>query len=195
MGTKVIKEKYNIKHIVQREGDIIWIGSPYVHNIIGINLDGKITKMYKNRNYSDGWSTNEDLKRYQEEMLIDQENGELKRLVNLSDNINNLTTVFTYKGGKVVKKYCEVYGWPNTTIDGELMYDNTFFRTYKEAYKSLLENTSLKYSWREWRRNMSGLFIRIKRTTMYLLIRIYEHIYSRTIQRIIGLYLSIFRHY
>lgn len=188
MGTKAIKEKYNIGHIVQKEDDIIWIGSPYIHDIIGINLDGKLTKMYKNRKYDDGWSTNEDLKRYQEEMLIDSESGELKRLVNLSDNINDLITVFTHKGGKVVKKYCEVYGWPNTTVDGELMYDNTFFRTYNEAYKSLLINTSLKYTWRTWRQNMADGFSKMKKTTGYLLRDVHEYFYSRTIQRAVGIF-------
>lgn len=190
MGTKAIKEKYKIGHIVQREGDIIWIGSPYIHDIIGINLDGKLTKMYKDRKYNDGWNTNEDLKRYQEEMIIDQESGELKRLVNLSDNINvdSLITVFTHKGGKIVKKYCEVYGWPNITIDGELMYENTFFRTYNEAYKSLLLDTSLKYTWKIWRQNMSDSFSRIKKTNGYLLIDIHDYLYSRTVQRVVGLF-------
>lgn len=188
MGTKAIKEKYNIGHIVQKEDDTIWIGSPYVHDIIGINLDGKLTKMYKNRKYDDGWSTNEDLKRYQEEMIIDQESGELKRLVQLTDDIKELITVFTYKGGKIVKTYCEKYGWPNTTISGELMYDNTFFRTYNEAYKALLDNTKLKYSWRSWKQNMSDNFSRMIKTTKYMIREVFEYVYSRTIQRAVGIF-------
>jgi hypothetical protein len=188
MGIKAIKEKYKIEHIVQKEGDTICIGSPYMHDIICLNAEGRLTKMYKNREYDDGWSTNEDLKRYQEEMLIDQESGELKRLINLNDDVNELITVFTYNGGRVVKKYCEVYGWPNTTIDGELMYDNTFFKTYKEAYIALLKETSLKYSWRIWKRNISDAFGKIKSATGYLLRDIFEYLYSRIVQRVKGVF-------
>lgn len=31
-------------------------------------------------------------------------------------------------------KLCEEYGWPNTTHSGEIMYENTYFRTRGEAH-------------------------------------------------------------
>ena len=74
MGLKKLIEKYNIKHLVQKRNDNICIGSEYIPDIIVISFDGKIIKKYKNGDYDDGWSINEDLKRYQEELLIDEEN-------------------------------------------------------------------------------------------------------------------------
>jgi len=32
---------------------------------------------------------------------------------------------------------CEVFGWPNKTTDGEMMFFNTHFRTEKEAWDSI----------------------------------------------------------
>lgn len=184
MGVKAIKQKYNIEHIVQKEGDTIWIGSSYIHYIIGVSSEGKLTKLYKDRKYDDGWSTNEDLKRYQEEMLVDQASGELKRLVQLVDEVKDPITVYTYNGCRVVKTFCEKTGWPNTTITGELMYNNTYFLTYREAYEALLRNTKLKYSWVNWKQNMSDSFKKMKNTTAYFLGDVFEYLYARTVQRL-----------
>lgn len=186
MGIKAIKEKYKIKHIVQKKDNVVWIGSPYISKIIGVNTEGEFVKMYKNRNYDDCWSTNEDLKRYQEEMIADKETGVLKELIQINDEFPKLYPVFTYNGGKVIKTYCEVYGFPNIDIHGELMYDNTYFKTYKEAYSALIKDTELKYSWRSWRNNMQESLNRMKNTTGYLLRDFYEYLYSRSIQRAIG---------
>lgn len=191
MGIKAIKEKYNIQHLIQKRDDIIWIGSPYISEIIGINTEGKLIKLYKNRKYNDGWSTNEDLKRYQEEMLIDQESGELKKLVEIEDDHNIRLTVFTYSKGKVIKKQCEVFGWPNLTVDGEMMYDNTFFKSYDEAFKSLLKVTSLKYPWDNYKRRMSDLFKQFKNINSCLFRDVKEYVYSRTIQRLSGIFINL----
>src|SRR3990167_8816719 len=95
MGVKAIKEKYKIGHIVQKCNDKICIGSPYINNIIEINLYGKIIKKYKDGKYEDGWNTNEDLKRYQEEMIIDEKSGELKKLIESKDEVGVLFPIFT----------------------------------------------------------------------------------------------------
>jgi hypothetical protein len=133
MGIKAIKEKYKIEHLVQKTEKGICIGSSLYHDIIVINMEGKIVTKYKNRHYNDGWSTNEDLKRYQEEMIIDEENGELKKLIDLKDEFGVLLPIFTVEDGVLIETFCEKYDYPNTTIEGFLIYDNTFFKTREEA--------------------------------------------------------------
>ena len=133
MGIKAIKEKYKIEHLVQKTEKGICIGSSYHHDIIVINMKGQIVTKYKDRKYNDGWSTNEDLKRYQEEMIIDEENGELKKLIDLKDEFGVLFPIFTVDDGVLIETFCEKYGYPNTTIEGFLIYENTFFKTREEA--------------------------------------------------------------
>ena len=192
MGVKAIKQKYKIEHIVQKRDDIIWIGSPLSSEIIGVNGEGEFVKMYKKRNYDDGWSTNEDLKRYQEEMITDKETGELKRLIQINDEFSELFPVFTYDRRKVVKTHCEVYGWPNVDVRGEMMYDNTYFKTYKEAYSALLKGTELRYHLRKWREDMKDSLKKMAKTTRYLLTGIYEYLYARIAQRASSLIYNIF---
>ncbi len=147
MGWKSIKEHYRIEHNVQvNEKDEICIGSGYIHDIIKISKDGTVIKMYKNRNYSDGWGTNEDLKRYQEEILSDT--NLLKELVLKEDNFNKSIKVFTYKAGEIIEKHCEKVGYPNCTHDGEMMYENTFTTDYKKAVKWCREDAEawVKYT-------------------------------------------------
>jgi hypothetical protein len=117
MGWKNIKEHYKIGHIVQVTSEGICIGSPYIHNIIVIGLDGELKRRYDDR-------SNEDLSRYQSEMAADPE--KLKRLIDAPDAFSRSVPVYTFDGGEIIKKRCEELKWPNVTHDGEMMYDNTF---------------------------------------------------------------------
>jgi hypothetical protein len=117
MGWKNIKEHYRIAHAVCVTKEGICIGSPYIHNIIVIGPDGTMKKRYDDRG-------NEDLARYQREM--ESEPATLKRLVESQDSFAESIPVFTYDGGRIIEKRCEVLGWPNVTHDGDMMYENTF---------------------------------------------------------------------
>lgn len=117
MGWKAVKEHYRIKHLVQVTEDGICIGSGFIHDIIRISLDGRVTKR-------DRGTSNDDLVRYQREFDADPEL--LKRLVEAPDTFSAAIHVFTYKGGQILEKVCEKPGWPNVTHDGLEMYENTF---------------------------------------------------------------------
>jgi hypothetical protein len=117
MGWKNLKEHYRIEHLVQVSPEGICIGSPYIHNIIVVGLDGVIKKR-------DRSSSNEDLSRYMREMDADLDR--LRQLVQAPDKFGDSTTVFTYDGGEILEKLCETPGWPNVTHDGALMYENTY---------------------------------------------------------------------
>lgn len=118
MSWKNVKDHYRIGHQVQiREGRIC-IGSPYIHDIIRVSLDGVVT--WGNL----GASSNGDLARYYAEMTADP--AKLRELIAAPDTFTASIPVYTYDGGTIIEKQCEVFGWPNCTHDGMMMYENTF---------------------------------------------------------------------
>ncbi len=146
MGVKTIKQHYDIGHIValhnkeQFGGPCICIGSPYIHDIIVIRVsDAKVVKEYEKRDYS----ANKDLARYNEALLRDAQSGKLRELIDAPDTFAADLPVFTIRNWAVVAELCEAYGWPNTTHTGKVMYENTYFKTRKEAYAYLLHDTRL----------------------------------------------------
>ena len=179
MAHKAIKTKYDIKHIVTQKEDNIFIGSPYISDIIVINSEGKIIKRHTG-------NSNDELTRYQHEMDIDEQSGELKRLFHLTDTFECDLPVFTYRHGRIIRQYCEQYGYPNVTHCGQLMYENTHYKTYDEAYKELLKDTLLKYDFRNWAERMSEYRERIFKQNSILFKYIRYYLYARTIQRIVG---------
>jgi hypothetical protein len=146
MGFKTIKENYKIGHIVAvYPGEGICIGSSYVHDaLITINFDGKITKV------SSLWSNKYP---YIAELRADEATGELKRLVQMKDEFGEVFPVYTYKHGRILKEWCEIYGWPNVTTEGYVMYENTYFRDKQKAIYACKESSKLgvKYSYRHLR--------------------------------------------
>jgi hypothetical protein len=117
MGWKAVKEYYRIDHHVQVTDEGICIGSPYIHNIIVIDMDGNVSKRPSR-------TSNESLLRYLSEFETDPE--KLCELVRCEDQHDKSITVYTYCSGEIIEKQCEEPGWPNCTCDGEMMYDNTF---------------------------------------------------------------------
>ncbi len=63
--------------------------------------------------------------------LIDS--GEINEIINGNDEVENKLTVWTVKDGELIETYTNEYGYPNTTHDGKLMHDNTYFKTKEEA--------------------------------------------------------------
>jgi hypothetical protein len=119
MGWKNVKEHYRIGHIVQVTDKGIVIGSSYMPEIIVISMNGELTKLYET-----GFGSNEDLVRYQNEMLADL--SKLKELIDTPDTFQTFIKVYTWKDGVILEKLCEDTAWPNVTHDGELMYENMF---------------------------------------------------------------------
>ncbi len=129
MGWKTLKEALKINHTVMRTQQGICIGSPYIHNILVINNDGMLVK-------DDGWSVNAEIDRYQREIRADP--ARIKALIQAEDKFERSLLVYTYKDAEVIEKFCEEYDYPNVTHDGEMMYDNTFFRTKEEAAREAI---------------------------------------------------------
>ncbi len=186
MGFKLLKEAYDIKHIVcvcneeKYKGEVICIGSPYVHDLIVIDMDGKVLK----RNNESFW-VNKELYRYQQE--FDADADKLKRIVTTPDawDIDELKPVYICDGGRIHEAWCVEFGWPNTTTHGELMYNNTAFKTFREAYKCALRNTAYD----KWDRvnNRDRIKERLHdlwRAFRWIFIKRFNWFYVRTILRI-----------
>lgn len=60
---------------------------------------------------------------------------QLLALMAAEDKFEANLPVFTFddETGEVVEKLCEVYGWPNVTHCGLMMYENVFFRSRDDA--------------------------------------------------------------
>ena len=129
MGIKKLKEKYDITHIIQREKKGICIGSDYVHDLIVITPELEILK-------SSILSDSGALSDIYKQIKFDYETGELAKILEEKDIFSNLKNIWTYDRGHIIKKQCEKIGWPNLTTDGYIIYDNTFFKSRKEALKA-----------------------------------------------------------
>jgi len=137
MGWKNVKEHYRIGHTVQVREGLICIGSVYIHDLIAIRFNGTIVE--DNEKYS-----NEDLARYQKEMLADM--AKLKELIDTPDVFERSITIWTYDEGDIIEKQCETPEWPNVTHDGQMIYENTFSVDRAEVVEWAKENALL---WRD----------------------------------------------
>ncbi len=133
MGHKTLKEHYRIGHAVCVTEKGICIGSPYIHDLIIVGLDGTIIK-------ADDGRVNEDLKRYMAEMKADP--AKLREVVQAKDTFAASIPVYTYYGGNIIEKLCEEPGWPNVTHDGDMMFDNTYSLDKRKAVKWAKKNAT-----------------------------------------------------
>lgn len=117
MGWKALKEKFNIEHHVQQDGDRICIGSGYIPNIVSIScVTGEITE-------------NEAFTSFLREKypaLRDATPEELLSIIQTPDAFASSIPVYTYKDGEIIEELCETPGWPNTTHAGNMMFENTY---------------------------------------------------------------------
>lgn len=132
MSWKSVKEGYDIGHIVHVCEGCICIGSPYISEIIRITPEG-VPQWVGGMARKDG-----DLARYMREMEADP--ARLRALMDAPDSFNASLPVYTYRGGEILEKQCEAYGWPNITHDGCLMYENVFFEHKADAVRAAKAN-------------------------------------------------------
>jgi hypothetical protein len=163
------------KYIINNNEDYIAVGSPLCHNLISV--DKKTLKIkYAIDTWNEGRSSlpNHDELRFIWDKLQEIiDNGQIKDIIEGQDEIENPLPVFTVRDGKLVKSFTDCYGWPNITIDGDLMYDNTWFKTelqainygigeYQYGIKSLqnsIDEKRKELKWFEERRSIYSLFV------------------------------------
>ena len=185
MGLLSLEKEYDIKHTVavfdekKYGGKVICIGSPYIHDIIVINMQGEIIKR-------DDCKSNDNLLRYIQE--FDKDPDKLKRIVTQEDDFSDFTTpVYITNHHRIRKEFCKEFGWPNITSSGELMYNNTCFKTYKEAFENLCRN--IKYYFDEFYRenyyyNLKNDIKRVFKCIKFRWKDRFDFVYVNTILRI-----------
>jgi hypothetical protein len=142
MGYKLLQEHYRICHVVCVTDKGICIGSPYIHDLIIVGLDGTIIKAHDGR-------VNKDLKRYMEEMKADP--AKLREVVQATDTFEASISVYTYDGGNIIEEKCEKPGWPNVTHAGHMMYENTYSTDKRKVVKWAKENAKSGIKWQSER--------------------------------------------
>lgn len=165
MKSRKLKKILNdTRYIVNNQKDYIAVGSPLCHNLISVDK-----KTLKIKYVLDTWNTGRQSVGHHEELgfiwdtlqeLIN--NGEIHDIINGNDEIDNPLPVYTIEGGKLIETWTDEYGWPNTTIDGTIMYENTHFKTRKEAIEDGIRDYKNRYEYK--REYFEELKEKIKKT-------------------------------
>ena len=141
MGIKALKREFKIGHIVQRLPGKIVIGSPYVSELIAIHSEGIVSKSRSVQSGKDEIGQIYDA-------LIGCDKAKLLKILNDPEIPIDPKPVYTEATrGRVIKVYCEEYGWPNLTTEGVLMYDNIHFKRRSEALKDSKEDRVCGIKW------------------------------------------------
>jgi hypothetical protein len=134
MGWKTLKDHFGIQGIVQVCEKGICIGSGYIHDLAVVNPDtGVVTE-------------NSTFSSYLKEVypLLQKASAEeVLQVLNTPDVFQVSIAVFTYHGGDIIEKQCEVTGYPNITHDGCLMYENTYDTNKQKIAQRAKQNAQL----------------------------------------------------
>lgn len=121
MGHKAFKQHFGIDGYIvsiDKKEKMLNIGSGYVPNLVSFNLlTGEIV-------------TNENFITFLEKTypnILNSTNEERLALIQSEDQFEHSIPVYTAKNGRVVETYCEALGYPNTTHDGEVMFENSHY--------------------------------------------------------------------
>ena len=135
MGWKTLKEAYGITQRLHVTPHGIAIGSGYIDEIATIDTT---TGEIKRSRIEDGYV------RKHMPRLAAAPAAEILTHIQAEDVFTASIPVYTYDGGKIIEKLCEVPGWPNTTHDGVLMHANTFDTDKNVIIARAKEITSLE---------------------------------------------------
>lgn len=145
MKARLLRKIMNdTKYIPENNEDYISMGSALCHNLISVNKKTLEVK-YALDTFGKGRAS---LKHEELEFIWDKfheliKTGEIHDIINGVDEIENSIPVWTVKDGQLIETYTDEYGWPNTTYDGYVMYENIYFKTKKEAIEyAISENES-----------------------------------------------------
>jgi hypothetical protein len=140
MGWKSFKSFYGIEHIVHIRGDFLLVGSIYIPDAITFSV--KTGDIHRGSSISDSL-----FKKY--DRLKNSSSPERLSLIGSRDIFSESNPIFYYshRQNKIIEDFTEKYEWPNVTHKGSLIYENTHFKTKKEAlaYAIRERELSLEY--------------------------------------------------
>jgi len=114
--------------------EYIAMGSPLCHDLISVNKKTLEVK-YALDTFRKGRESlgNDKLVFIWDKFHELIKNGEIHDIINGVDEIENPLPVWTFDDDGLIETYTDEYGWPNTTYDGKVMYENLHFKTREEA--------------------------------------------------------------
>ena len=157
MKARLLRKILNdTRYIVNNSTEYIAVGSPLCHDLISVNkktlclqyaLDRGGRSTLINKGDKDG--KNELLFIWDKlQELID--NGQIQDIITGQDELENPLPVFTvnYEGDLISTFTDEYKWWPNTTINGDVMYEGSYFKTKEEAVAYGISNIEddIKYA-------------------------------------------------
>lgn len=158
MGWKTVKEHFGIDSIVSvgipasgEEPSTMYVGGGYLTELVEIDMrTGKA--MIKPGFESISTDEYKDLLHATPELLLE--------LINKEDEFERSLPVYSEVHGEVREFYCEALGWPNTTHEGYLMFENTFFPDRKSCLEYVVEDaeTCIVFT----KRQIQELEVRVK---------------------------------
>jgi len=154
MKARYLKELLNnTKYNVHNQRKKICVGSPLCSDLIHVykdtfvlvyaldtwkeGRDSLVRKGEKNNELLFIWDTLADLIR----------SGEIRDIIQGNDTIENPIPVFTVERGNLVEEVTDTFGYPNITHAGNMMYDNTHFKTKEEAIRYGISEETYGLKW------------------------------------------------
>ena len=145
MKSRLLKELLKTQYIIADYDSYIGIGSPRCHNLISIDKTTFKLKYALDYNNTDTINKNSpmfDIWNKLEELIS---NNTMIDIINGNDELDiKLPVFYMNTEGNIIESYTDEYGYPNTTHDGKLMYDNYFFKTKREAIIDSLERYKIR---------------------------------------------------
>lgn len=147
---KLNKILNNPGYIIADYGEYIGIGSSMCHDLIKLDEETLNIK-YALDTFREGRKAlkNVTLLFIWDTLIELIENGEIEDILFENDEMENPLPVYTFEDGELVKSFTDKYGWPNTTFDGKLMYNNTHFKTPAEAIEQGIKEYTASLEWAE----------------------------------------------
>jgi hypothetical protein len=142
---KLRKILNDTKYSIHEIEDSICIGSPLCSQLI--TVDKKTLKIkYALDTFNTGRESinSEELMFIWDKLIELIKNGEIKNIISLNDSTVNMFPVYSHENGEIIEKFTDIFGWPNSTHDGELMYENIHFKTKEEAIKKGIEELKIE---------------------------------------------------
>lgn len=143
MGWKTVKDHYKIEHTVHIDKDKdgvkrLMIGSSLCHDLFSFSLEtgefvrGALGGIAEAKHRGMLWG---------DQIAADAKSGKLLELIDAADKFGKTVPAWTSDGSKIIEKRAEKLKWPECCTDGQMIYENTHFKTREQAEKRLVSES------------------------------------------------------
>lgn len=149
MKARLLKKLLNdTKYTISDYGAYVAVGSPMCHNLLAVDKD-TLRVTYALDTFHRGREAigNAELTFIWDRLHELIATGEIKDIIEGVDQLSAPLPVYTIENGELIETTTDQYGWPNTTFDGLMMYDNTYFKNKHEALSSGIDNETSHLEW------------------------------------------------